>query len=399
MADGARSAAEELRRRNTELIVEIPPSMADNDYSAEKFKPVISDLLARDIRGLALPIFDRDLVPFLNDAIRSGIAVATFNAEPVSFRAMVGAVAEHAQSMLSMSNRLAEGSAGASVDTAKISETMKSVLTGTRQQLSSLEQTSGMLASLRQQIATAIRESADSMGAAEETSAAAQAGHITVHEGREVMRALENASESSMEHVAALNKKTLRIGEILSVIDEVVSQTNILSINAAIQAARAGAEGKGFAVVASEIRKLAAQSAKATDDIKELIQSILSGVQDAMDSMTRSQEAVMHSAVMAERADDALGDILKTTGRNREKIREIDRAVAEIRKLSDELGSAMDSLESINKTNASGIEASSASTERINGDVAVLNDLAGSLAALSRAQEDLITQFVLEKEA
>jgi methyl-accepting chemotaxis protein len=114
--------------------------------------------------------------------------------------------------------------------------------------------------------------------------------------------------------------------------------------------------------------------------------------------MTQSLQAVRNSAVMAERAEEALKDILGASTRNRDKIRTIDRAVAEIRKLSDEMGSAMNSLETINRSNVSDIEATSASTERINREVAGLSDLAGSLAALSRAQEDLITQFVLEEE-
>jgi methyl-accepting chemotaxis protein len=219
-----------------------------------------------------------------------------------------------------------------------------------------------------------------------------------VRRGREAMKALEKASESTMQHIANLNGKTIRIGEIISVIDEVTDQTNILSINAAIQAARAGSEGKGFSVVASEIRKLAAQSSKATDDIKGLITAILSGVQEAMDSMTGSLQAVRNSALMAERAEVALKDILDASTRNREKISIIDKAVGEIRKLSDEMASAMGSLETINRTNAADIEATSASAERINREVGGLSDLAGSLAALSRAQEDLITQFVLKKD-
>jgi len=95
---------------------------------------------------------------------------------------------------------------------------------------------------------------------------------------------------------------------------------------------------------------------------------------------------------------DALADILAASGRNREKIKAIDRAVAEISKLSGELGNAMASLETVNRANASDIEAASAATEHMNAEVADVTDLAGSLEALSRAQEDLITQFVLEEE-
>jgi methyl-accepting chemotaxis protein len=398
VVDGAKRAAVELREKGTELIVEVPQSLANNVYTAENFTPIIQSLIDRRIQALALPVFDRGLVPFLNQAIKAGLAVATLNAEPVSFRGMVGAVAEHAKSLFTMSGQLAEGSAEASVETSRISDTMKSVLNGTREQLSSLDRTSGMLESLRANISTAIQESADSIGAAEETSGTARAGHETVRQGREAMRALEKSSESTMEHIANLNAKTLRIGEIITVIDEVVAQTNILSINAAIQAARAGAEGRGFSVVASEIRKLAAESARATGDIKNLIQAILSGVQEAVASMAQSLEAVRKSADMAERAEGALSDILGASTRNREKIQAIDRAVTEIRKLTDEMGRSMKSLESINKTNASGIEATSVSTEKINQQVIGLNNLAGMLAALSRAQEDLITQFVLREE-
>ena len=398
VVDGAKSAAEELRKKGTELIVDIPQSLASMELSAENFEPVIRSQIGRKIHALALPIFDRHLVPFINEAVKAGIAVATLNAEPISFRGMVEAVAGHAKSLFTMSGELAERSREASGETARITDTMKSVAYGTRQQLQSLDQTTGMLESLRANIGTAISESAESISAAEETSGAARAGHDTVHQGREAMRELEKTSESTMTHIANLNAKTMRIGEIITVIDEVVAQTNILSINAAIQAARAGAEGKGFSVVASEIRKLAAQSATATNDIKDLIQAILAGVQEAVSSMSQSVQAVRNSAAMAERAEEALAEILSASTRNREKIKLIDRAVTEIRKLSDEMGTAMTSLESINKTNATDIEGATASTGRINEHVSRLNSLAGSLAALSRAQEDLITQFILSEE-
>ena len=254
VAEGARAAADLLKKYNAEVNCMILESYKMKDWSANSVIPVIESLIKEGYMAFSMAIFDRNLVPYVNEIIEKGIVVATFNAEPASFRGMVGAVAEHARNLFKFSEELASGSNEASQATAQINRTMKSILTATKNQLDKLSETEKMLNSLTVNIEQVILETAKSAGAAEETIRTAKTGGETVSKSYEAMQILKKTSQTTTDIIKTLNDDTIKIKEIIVLIEEVTTQTNVLAINAAIQAARAGSEGKGFSVVASEIR-------------------------------------------------------------------------------------------------------------------------------------------------
>src|SRR5579883_96827 len=147
--------------------------------------------------------------------------------------------------------------------------------------------------------------------AARQASQVAQSGGQAVQDTISSMSRIQEQVASSSAKVAELGAKGQEIGAIIETIDQIAEQTNLLALNAAIEAARAGEHGKGFAVVADEVRKLAERATQATKEIGSLIGSVRSGVDDAVTAMEAATREVRAGATQSQEAGTALAQILQ----------------------------------------------------------------------------------------
>ncbi len=145
---------------------------------------------------------------------------------------------------------------------------------------------------------------------AHQASAAAQAGGQTVEDTIRSMSRIQDLVQASAERVEELGRKGQEIGAIVETIEQIAEQTNLLALNAAIEAARAGEHGRGFAVVADEVRKLAERSAGATKEIGSLIAAVRAEVDAAVKAMEASSGEVTAGAKLSREAGSALHEIL-----------------------------------------------------------------------------------------
>ncbi|HEY6897024.1 MAG TPA: methyl-accepting chemotaxis protein [Rhodocyclaceae bacterium] len=151
--------------------------------------------------------------------------------------------------------------------------------------------------------------SGDTFQVAEQAGQLSKNGERIVAASAEEMMRIAEAVQDSASHIQVLGKKSDEISNIVNVIREIADQTNLLALNAAIEAARAGEQGRGFAVVADEVRKLAERTAKSTQEITLMIDSIREGTQAAVSSMERGSTRVGEGVTLAQQAGGSMSEI------------------------------------------------------------------------------------------
>ncbi|WP_231702082.1 methyl-accepting chemotaxis protein [Halopseudomonas sabulinigri] len=144
---------------------------------------------------------------------------------------------------------------------------------------------------------------------AAETDESARKGAGAVEQTVEVVRGIASDLDSVATHISALSTQSERINSIVQVIRGIAEQTNLLALNAAIEAARAGEQGRGFAVVADEVRNLAARTSQATVEINDVVQQNMDLAQQAVNGMSGSQEKAEQGVASANKAGEVMLDI------------------------------------------------------------------------------------------
>lgn len=180
-----------------------------------------------------------------------------------------------------------------------------------------------------------------------ETAEIAKEGEKIVSNTVEGMNTIRETVLDSASKIEELGQSSSQIGEIIEVIDDIAEQTNLLALNAAIEAARAGEHGRGFAVVADEVRKLAERSGNATKEIAVLIQKIQTGTEIAVKSMQAGTQEVKKGTDLAQQAQTALNNIISAVHSTVNQIQNISASAEEMSASSASVVSNVDSMASI----------------------------------------------------
>jgi methyl-accepting chemotaxis protein len=163
------------------------------------------------------------------------------------------------------------------------------------------------------------------------------------------MEAIANSVERVGGIIQALGQRSDQIGEIVEVIDEIADQTNLLALNAAIEAARAGEQGRGFAVVADEVRRLAERTGKATKEIANMIRAIQAEANGAVASMEAGQGEVKAGVELANQAGQALTEIVGVVERVTGQVQQIAAAAEQQSASSEEISSNVEAVATIGR--------------------------------------------------
>ncbi len=278
--------------------------------------------------------------------------------------------------------------------TRQIADTIQQVAEGTVGQSGSLQQTAASVEALTsaiEQIAAGSREQAegvdeatkivkevsgaitrvssyarDGMEAWQSTAASAADGARMTHETVAGMDKVKKAMDMVAERVADLGERSGEIGKIVATIDDIAAQTNLLALNAAIEAARAGEQGRGFAVVADEVRKLAERSSLATREIGVIVDGIRTGVAEAVSAMHQGSRDVEAGYKLATDAGGALDGILE---RSRSLARQVEQLTAAARDLQGLSGGMVDAIDRINRI----VEQNAAATAQMTASSGVVS--------------------------
>ena len=196
---------------------------------------------------------------------------------------------------------------------------------------------------------------------------AAEHGGSVVEETIAGMRRIAQVVDRSADTVKTLGKSSDQIGEIVLVIEDIADQTNLLALNAAIEAARAGEQGRGFAVVADEVRRLAERTTKATKEIADMIRRIQHDTAEAVRSMEQGTEEVSKGIKLADAAGNSLLEIVEISQRVTDMITHIASASEQQAGASESIAKSVLQISMVTQESASGIQQIARTAEELNG--------------------------------
>jgi|GEM_PF-529472 len=231
----------------------------------------------------------------------------------------------------------------------------------------------GMLTTI-QGVARGAEEAAQ---AAAEARGMAQNGAAVVGRSVAAIGDVSRLAASLSTGMAELGRQAESIGQVMTVISDIADQTNLLALNAAIEAARAGEAGRGFAVVADEVRKLAEKTMQATREVGEVITSIQTGARDNVKSVEEAARAVETATGLAGESREALREIVSLSDAASGRVRDISRAAEDEVAAGEGIKSAIDRIREVSAKTTEGMLRSSATIEKLGGEIEELLKLNG----------------------
>ncbi len=332
-----------------------------------------------------------DLVVRSKDEI--GKLTETINQMSASLKDLIRQTSEISEKVASSSEELTASSNEMTEGIEQVSATAEELAAGANNQA---EQANNTLEVIREidigvkQINNYARNMEESSNKANQVSAR---GLDSVRQSVTQMKSLEMKVSDSSKVVFELADKTKEISEILNVITDIANQTNLLALNAAIEAARAGEQGRGFAVVADEVRKLAEQAGKSTSEISEIIYSVEQEAQKAGVAMSEVVEGVKLGSEVIDYNGQAFNEIADVIKEISAKVGEISRATEDITHKVDEGVNSVESIAAITEESSAGTEELSASMEQQNASMQEINGMASLLAQMAEELNHSLSKF------
>jgi methyl-accepting chemotaxis protein len=261
-----------------------------------------------------------------------------------------------ADSMNEALNDVSEAIHATASASAEISSSTEEMAAGAHEQSA---QTTEVAVAIEQMTRTIVETTRSAETAAEHAKKAGEiaeeGGHV-VKETVEGINKIADVVTRAAETVKQLGRNSDQIGEIIQVIDDIADQTNLLALNAAIEAARAGEQGRGFAVVADEVRKLAERTTRATKEIAAMIKQIQTDTAEAVDSMNKGTNEVERGKELAHRAGDSLKEIIQATVKVINDIKHVASASEEQSGTAEQISKSVESISNVTNETAAGIQ-------------------------------------------
>jgi methyl-accepting chemotaxis protein len=282
---------------------------------------------------------------------------------------------EKLQKMIGKVAHVTDKVASASVE---LSATAEEISKGTDTLTSRASQTAAAVEEMNATVSQVAQNSGKAATLAQETVKTAKDGGTVVSDTISGMQQLSDAVSNSATIISELGKSSDQIGEIVRVIEDIADQTNLLALNAAIEAARAGEQGRGFAVVADEVRKLAERTTKATKEIGDMIRQIQQDTRGAVESMQQGTQKVSGGVELVNKTGEALTRIVQMVSESADMIRQIAVASEEQSVATQQIANDIENVAKVTKESASGANESAKASHDLSQLAVELQGIVGS---------------------
>ncbi len=310
-----------------------------------------------------------------------------------------------------------------SASLAQLNTAITQVAKGAESQVESVHLASGIMRDMQKSLNEALNGLENVGSACKRSAESASKGEGAIVNVITGMHRIKHAADATAATIRDLDKYSHDIGQILEVIDDIAQQTNLLALNAAIEAARAGEHGKGFAVVADEVRKLAERSSVETKAIADLISSVRHATEDAVKAMTTASKEVESGSVLTDEARTVLDEIITEVVEIEEFVRNLitstetlsdashkvehainhivsiaeenTAATEEMTASADEVMKAVHHVTAASQETASSIDRVSASAQEMTASIQDIAHLAASLRGMAQRLKESVTRFKL----
>ncbi|GEN34358.1 methyl-accepting chemotaxis protein [Aneurinibacillus danicus] len=322
-----------------------------------------------------------------------GELAASFNQMSQNLRELIREVGTSAEQVAASSEQLTASAEESTQAASQISAAIQEVAFGSENQLQGTEESAIAIEEVTQGLQKIAQSSQSVSETSAETAKSAEQGNKAIQQTINQMNEIQNSVNHSVVKVKLLNERSMEIKKIIDVITDISSQTNLLALNAAIEAARAGEHGKGFAVVADEVRKLAEQSSASADQIIELIRDIESNLNETIGAMDLVNKNVEIGVDVAGESGKAFEKILRAIEEVASQIQEVSSISEQLSANSQQVNASVQSIATIAKQVTSNSQNVVAASEEQSASMEEVTASASSLANMAENLQQTISKF------